>query len=302
MSDLAEYFAGRGARSCPPGGQAATDAEAQSIACAFVPAQQVDLGTYHSPGESAMSRQLAATALLGILALSGVQAAGSEKPLTFHPRGDDAIHLQGLLHAPSGAGEFFPGVVICHPDPRYGGSLSSHVVTAVQGACSEMGWATLRFNFRGVDRSGGVFDDGKGELADCLGALDALRSTPRVDPARVALVGYSFGSWVGLRAAVSDGHVPACVCLSFPVPAEEDIARHGYFADIRCPVLLLTGTEDSISWLPTIEAIVAGNQRSDYCRVVALEGADHFYSNPADLAAARRATTTFLHRLLMPAT
>ncbi len=249
-----------------------------------------------------MRRHPAAIAFFAILALCRVQASGSEKPLTFHPRGDDAIDLQGLLQVPQGPAGPVPGVVICHPDPRYGGSLNSHVVAGVQGACGEMGWATLRFNFRGVDRSGGAFDDGKGEVADCLGALDRLRSTPGVDPARVALVGYSFGSWVGLRAAVSDGHVPACVCLSFPVPAEEDIARHGYFADIRFPVLLLSGTEDNISWLPTIEAIVAANRSSDYCRVVALEGAGHFYSSPADLAAAKRATTAFLHRLLVPRT
>jgi len=235
---------------------------------------------------------------IGILALSCglVLAQESEQSVRFHPRGGLTITLEGMLQVPT-AGSLVPGVVICHPDPRYGGSMASHVVCAVQRACAKDGWATLRLNLRGVGQSEGSFDDGEGEKLDCLGALDFLRRTQGVDPNRIALVGYSFGSWVGLRACVLDKRVRGCACLAFPVPESENPERHPYFREIRFPALFVTGTVDPISDLGSIRRIIALHEAGERCTVTELAGADHFFWRQEQLGEAVRAIHDFVKRV-----
>lgn len=221
----------------------------------------------------------------GIAVLAPLQARCEVLAVTFHPRGEDTIVLDGIMSTPGGSTPL-PAVVLCHPDPRYGGAMNSYVITAIDDALQQAGFATLRFNLRGVGRSTGSFDDGIGEVRDCLGALDFVRAQDGIDPARVGLIGYSFGSWVGLQACVADGNVPVCGCLSFPVPQGEDLSGHPYFADIDFPCLLLTGTEDTISDLPTVRRLVATYRAGRYCRVEALRGVDHFFRSDEHLQAA----------------
>jgi predicted alpha/beta-fold hydrolase len=70
-----------------------------------------------------------------------------------------------------------PAAVITHPHPLYGGTMHNYVLDTVESAFVEKGYATLRFNFRGVGKSDGRFSDGKGELNDVIGALDYVRKT-----------------------------------------------------------------------------------------------------------------------------
>ena len=223
----------------------------------------------------------------GIAVLAPLHARCDVLPVTFHPRGEDTIVLEGIMSTP-GEPTPLPAVVLCHPDPRYGGTMGSYVITAIEDALQQAGLATLRFNLRGVGRSTGSFDGGVGEVRDCLGALDSLRAQEGIDPDRVGLIGYSFGAWVGLQACVADGDVPVCGCLSFPVPQGENLAGHPYFGDIDFPCLLLTGTEDTISDLATVRRLIATSRVGRYCRVEPLRGADHFFRSQDDLDAAAR--------------
>ena len=108
--------------------------------------------------------------------------------------------LAARIHAPADA---VRAVVICHPHPLYGGSMHSPVPLAVakilaDKAIDRVAWA--RFDFRGVEDSEGSYDDGRGEVDDALAVLGALRQAAPGAP--VSVCGHSFGSWVGLRAAV----------------------------------------------------------------------------------------------------
>ena len=116
-----------------------------------------------------------------------------------------AIPIEARVRAPAGAKR---AVVLCHPHPLYGGSMHSPVPLAIAKTLLELGGndvATLRFNFRGVGASGGKYDDGRGELDDARAAIDELRR--RAPEATMTVCGHSFGSWVGLRAAVADGKI-----------------------------------------------------------------------------------------------
>ena len=87
-----------------------------------------------------------------------------------------------------------PGAVICHPHPMYGGSMDNNVVEAIIAAMWRRGYATLRFNFRGVGASEGEYDGGEGEAEDARAAVEFLAAQPDIDRGAIALAGYSFGA------------------------------------------------------------------------------------------------------------
>jgi alpha/beta superfamily hydrolase len=122
------------------------------------------------------------------------------------PATGDGPLLEGVLHLPDGAGPS-PATVVCHPHPLMGGRMDNTVVVAVCSALIAQGWVALRFNFRGAGRSGGSFDEGRGEMDDVAGAVDFLCAQAEVDPGRLAVVGYSFGAEVGLRHAARDPRI-----------------------------------------------------------------------------------------------
>ncbi len=107
--------------------------------------------------------------------------------------------LEARVHVPRGARRI---VVICHPHPLYGGSMHSPVPLSLAKTLSDrasdtVAWA--RFNFRGVGKSGGQFDDGAGERDDALSVIAHLRA--RAPGVPVTACGHSFGSWIAMRAA-----------------------------------------------------------------------------------------------------
>ena len=79
--------------------------------------------------------------------------------------------------------------VIAHPHPLYGGDMQNNAVTTARDAVLGRGFSSLRFNFRGVGRSEGIHDEGRGEVRDLEVALAAAGQNP-------VLIGYSFGAWV----------------------------------------------------------------------------------------------------------
>lgn len=106
-----------------------------------------------------------------------------------------AGEIECAIDAPVGAAVGL--AVICHPHPLHGGTLDNKVVQTVARACVQLGWRALRFNFRGVGASQGQWDDGVGEVADCLAVVAAMR-TP-AEP--LLLAGFSFGAFVAAEVA-----------------------------------------------------------------------------------------------------
>jgi alpha/beta superfamily hydrolase len=101
---------------------------------------------------------------------------------------DDAV-LTTALPAPRGM------AIIAHPHPLFGGTMDNKVVHTLARAFVQSGWTALRFNFRGVGASQGVYDEGRGELDDLLGVV--AQTAPA---GTLALAGFSFGSFVVTHA------------------------------------------------------------------------------------------------------
>lgn len=85
--------------------------------------------------------------------------------------------------------------VIAHPHPLHGGTLTNKVVQTLARACVQSGWTAVRFNFRGVGKSEGTHDSGRGELDDLLAVVAAQASD-----GPLCLAGFSFGSFVTSHA------------------------------------------------------------------------------------------------------
>lgn len=127
--------------------------------------------------------------------------------------------------------------LICHPHPQFGGTMDNKVVQTLAKAFAELGCATMRFNFRGVGKSAGVFDDGVGETEDAAAALAWARSqVPESTP--LVAAGFSFGCFVQTmllprsqpQQLVLVG--PAVNRFKIPEVAKDTIIIHGEEDDV----------------------------------------------------------------------
>ncbi|HVL91690.1 MAG TPA: alpha/beta fold hydrolase [Actinomycetota bacterium] len=187
--------------------------------------------------------------------------------------------LEGRLAIPDGP----RGVaVLCHAYPPMGGSMSNAILPALQRALYKAQWASLRFNFRGVGRSEGSFDGGRGEIEDVAAALAFVRA--EAPGATVAVAGWSFGSVVGLVAAVRDGDVAAYAGIAPPVSAGSRIelpALPAPEAAGSLRTLFVCGTQDPVSLPADVERLA---QRYGGASVV-IDGAGHFFDGRHDVLA-----------------
>ena len=102
--------------------------------------------------------------------------------------------------------------IIYHPHPQFGGTMDNKVVQTLARAVLQLGWRSVRFNFRGVGASQGAWDDGAGEIDDALAVIAAYRDGP------LLLAGFSFGGYVAASAAqrLADDAKPARLVLVAP--------------------------------------------------------------------------------------
>jgi alpha/beta superfamily hydrolase len=178
------------------------------------------------------------------------------------------LTLEGLLANPGGGA---PGAVVCHPHPMYGASMYNNVVDAILAALWECGYATLRFNFRGVGASEGEHDGGPGEVADAGAAMAHLLAQPDVRRDDAMMAGYSFGAMVALSAGYERRDVARIVAVALPIAMTD--ARVP--PDASKPLLLVSGDRDSYSPVAGLQALQQKIRAS--AKVELIAGADHFF-------------------------
>jgi len=169
-------------------------------------------------------------------------------------------------------------VVLAHPHPLYGGTLDNPAVFHADRELNRRGLTTLRFNFRGVERSDGFHDEGRGEIGDVAAAAAWVSALLPGRP--LILAGYSFGARCVIAHAIADRTVAGVVAIGLPVRiyAFDDLPSLGR------PLSVVQGTNDEFGSIEEVEAVIARAEPPG--RLYEIAGATHLFPGRATAAAA----------------
>ena len=143
----------------------------------------------------------------------------------------------------------------------------------------EKGFSTLRFNFRGVGRSQGEYDEGMGELSDAAAALDWMQST-NPDSSQCWVGGFSFGAWICMQLLMRRPEIDSFIALSPPA----DKYDFAFLAPCPASGLFVHGANDSMVPGDSVEALAKKleAQRKIQVDLRLLDGANHFFHNKVE--------------------
>ena len=161
-------------------------------------------------------------------------------------------------------------VVMGHPHPQFGGTMHTKGVYHATKGLTRIGCAVLRFNFRGVGKSEGAWDEGQGERDDFRAALNVMAEHYPGVPLWAG--GMSFGSWVGLNVGVEDSRVSALLGVACPVN-KWDFEK---VAPSPTPKFFIHGEMDEICGFREINAFYA--RSAEPKELVIIDGSDHLFN------------------------
>jgi uncharacterized protein len=180
--------------------------------------------------------------------------------------------LETLLDRPAGTPRAV--VVFAHPLPTEGGTMHTKVVFQSAKALARTGCAVLRFNFRGVGRSAGTWDEGPGELEDFRAAVDFVAE--RYPGTEIWAAGFSFGSYVAMTAGAADDRVCTLIAIAPPVnkwPFGDAIKQS------RKPKFIVHGEQDGLIPLRAVREFYA--QLQEPKELVEIDRANHLFEGQA---------------------
>jgi hypothetical protein len=179
--------------------------------------------------------------------------------------------IEALLDRPAGAPR--AAVVFAHPLPTHGGTMHTKVVFQGAKALTRIGCAVLRFNFRGVGRSAGSWDDGRGEMEDYRAAVDFLAG--RYPDVELWAAGFSFGSYIAMTCGADDPRICALIGVAPPVDRYE-------YASVKLsskPKFIVHGERDELIPLRAVREFYAGLQEPK--ELVEIDRANHLFDGQA---------------------
>jgi alpha/beta superfamily hydrolase len=184
--------------------------------------------------------------------------------------------LEALLEEPtlSAGAVVRAAVVFAHPHPLHGGTMHTKAVYRGTKALASIGCAVLRFNFRGVGRSAGAFDNGLGEIEDFKAGLDFMAA--RYPDADLWTAGFSFGAYVSLTAGARDDRVTTLIGIApalhmYDFSAVKESAKPKYFVQ---------GERDELCPLPHMQAFF--DQLLPPKRLAVVPGANHLFNGQVE--------------------
>ena len=200
----------------------------------------------------------------------------AEKTLSVH---------QGFLPGPIGAleaivtsntnsmitGEKRVGI-ICHPHPLYQGTMRNKVVSIIAKAMHNQGMPTIRFNYRGVEKSAGKYDNTIGETADLLAIVNQVHQD--FPNAKLWLAGFSFGAYIASKAAakLDSQHIVEQLITVAPAVNKVDFTDIG---NISCRWSTIIGTADEI--VPYADVVAWHDSLRANKELIAVQDCSHFF-------------------------
>ncbi len=186
--------------------------------------------------------------------------------------------LEGRYH--HGPGPNAPIAILLHPHPLQGGNMNNRVVFETFQVFTRRRFSTLRFNFRGVGRSQGSYDDGLGELSDAAAALDWLQIA-NPDAAQCWIGGFSFGAWICMQLLMRRPEIDSFIAIAPPAN------RYDFAFLAPCPAsgMIIHGGADTVVPAESVVALserLASQKRITISRHV-IPNANHFFHEKIDL-------------------
>ncbi len=175
--------------------------------------------------------------------------------------------LEVLLDVPAEAPR--AAVVFAHPLPTQGGTMHTKVVFQAAKGLTRIGCVVLRFNFRGVGRSAGAWDEGQGECDDFRAALDWMANRYPTLPLWAA--GFSFGSYVAMTVGAQDPRVRILIGIAPPV----DRYDFGPVKTAGKPTFLIHGERDELIPLKLVRQFYG--ELAEPKELIEIDTADHLF-------------------------
>jgi alpha/beta superfamily hydrolase len=172
-----------------------------------------------------------------------------------------------------------PVALLLHPQPQHGGTMNHKVVYAMYHAFVRRGFSVLRFNFRGVGRSQGRFDNGQGELSDAASALDWLQT---LNPNALScwVGGFSFGAWIGMQLLMRRPEIDGFISVAPPA----NLYDFTFLAPCPSSGLIIHGTSDESVPEASVAKLATklSTQRNITVDYRTIPGANHWFTTKLD--------------------
>jgi uncharacterized protein len=172
-----------------------------------------------------------------------------------------------------------PVAIILHPHPQGGGTMNNRVVQAIYQIFVRRGFATLRFNFRGVGHSQGTFDNGIGELSDAASALDWMQQF-NPDAATTWVAGYSFGALIGMQLLMRRPEIKGFISISPPA----NMYDFSFLAPCPSSGIIIQGGNDEVVTPGSVQKLVDKLRTQKHITIdhEVINSANHVYQNELD--------------------
>ncbi len=178
-----------------------------------------------------------------------------------------------------GPSERAPIALLLHPHPQHGGTMHNKVVYTLNQAFLKIGYATMRFNFRGVGRSQGSYGRGEGELQDAASALDWMQQN-NPNAASCWVAGFSFGAWIGMQLLMRRPEIDRFIAVAPPA----NVFDFTFLAPCPSSGLIVQGDKDEVVPEESVVKLVdkLAKQRDIKVDYRVIKGANHFFSERLD--------------------
>ena len=158
--------------------------------------------------------------------------------------------------------------------------MNNKVIYSMYQIFVKRGFSVLRFNFRGVGRSQGEFDNGIGEMSDAAAALDWMQThNPNTQTCWIG--GFSFGAWIAMQLMMRRPEISGFISLAPPADS------HDFSFLAPCPAsgLIIHGEKDEVVPQEAVDKLASklSSQKNITIDYRVLENANHFFADKMDI-------------------